>query len=100
MTSPRRAADNGEHKALEIKHEGVHELVVVRQRYGTLPEWSADTFHELIYKNHIGRWLRNHSKKGPLEEIVRKHHTFTSRVFPSVGSKQGHAGPRRKNDLR
>ena len=49
-------ASLGYNKALEIKHEGVHELVVVREQLGKDPERSADTFHGIIYKRNIGRW--------------------------------------------
>ena len=82
----------GKNKALEIKHEGVHELVVIRLRLGKHPEWSADTFHGIIYKRNIGRWLRNRKDTGPLERIVCKHAMFTTTVFPSVRIEAGKRG--------
>ena len=47
-------------KTLEIKFEELHDLVVVRHQDEHFPEWSVDTFHRVIYKDKIGRWLSRH----------------------------------------
>ena len=71
-------------KTLEIKLEELHALVVVRHRDEHFPEWSVDTFHNVIYNCSIGRWLRRHEKAvKQLCPGVLKNDKFQCNVCPS-----------------
>ena len=71
-------------KTLEIKFEELHDLVVVRHQDEHFPEWSVDTFHNVIYNYSIGRWLSRHEKAvEQLSQGVLKNGKVQCNVCPS-----------------
>ena len=77
-------------KTLEIKFEELHDLVVVRHQDEHFPEWSVDTFHNVIYNYNIGRWLSRHEKAvKQLSEGVLKNGKFQCNVCPSNNITEG-----------
>ena len=78
------AVGNQHWKTLEIKFEELHDLVVARRQYEHFPEWSVDTFHNVIYKQKIGRWLTRHEQAvKQLSQGVLKNDKFQCNVCPS-----------------
>lgn len=71
-------------KALEVKFNHFHNLVATRHRHGHAPDWSVDPFHNFIYQNHMGKWLRKNGRE--LEEHARclvSGIALECEVFPS-----------------